>query len=242
MRGFMRGVDGIRGGWLIAWRHDGDVQISSAENFADVLTATSDCAVVAVDMPIGLLTTTEIGGRTCERVTRRLLGSRHSCVFSSPSRAALAAESFSAAQEANKRNSSAGIGITKQTWSIFGKLREIDSIMTRALQARVVEVHPEWSFSTLRDLVASGDRTMQTLAKKKSSIGRQQRSELLRRVEMCRIDELIRVGKRLGGMADDVLDACIAAWTASRVADGTARRVPDTPQIDAHGLHMEIRA
>jgi predicted RNase H-like nuclease len=41
--------------------------------------------------------------------------------------------------------------------------------------------------------------------------------------------------------ADDVLDATVAAWTASRAADNRAKRLPGNgPARDARGLKMEI--
>ena len=39
---------------------------------------------------------------------------------------------------------------------------------------------------------------------------------------------------------DDVLDAIVAAWTASRVVTGIAVRLPIDPERDESGLRMEI--
>jgi len=44
-----------------------------------------------------------------------------------------------------------------------------------------------------------------------------------------------------GAAPDDVLDACALAWSARRVVDGTACRIPDMPTRDRRGLHMELR-
>jgi predicted RNase H-like nuclease len=40
--------------------------------------------------------------------------------------------------------------------------------------------------------------------------------------------------------SDDVLDATVAAWTARRVANGVAGRLPEKPERDAKGLRLEI--
>ena len=39
---------------------------------------------------------------------------------------------------------------------------------------------------------------------------------------------------------DDLLDAVIAAWTARRVAEDVADRLPAAPPVDRRGLRMEI--
>ena len=39
---------------------------------------------------------------------------------------------------------------------------------------------------------------------------------------------------------DEVLDAAAACWTAQRVADGLAERLPETPELDRRGRRMEI--
>ena len=42
--------------------------------------------------------------------------------------------------------------------------------------------------------------------------------------------------------ADDLLDACACAWSASRIAEGRAFAFPQNPPRDARGLRMEINA
>ncbi len=39
---------------------------------------------------------------------------------------------------------------------------------------------------------------------------------------------------------DDLLDAVAAAWTARRVVEGIAERLPAEPAMDRRGLRMEI--
>ena len=39
---------------------------------------------------------------------------------------------------------------------------------------------------------------------------------------------------------DDLLDAIVAAWSASRVANGVAKRLPENGETNADGLRMEI--
>jgi predicted RNase H-like nuclease len=39
---------------------------------------------------------------------------------------------------------------------------------------------------------------------------------------------------------DDLLDAVAAAWTARRLVEGVAERLPAEPAVDRRGLRMEI--
>jgi predicted RNase H-like nuclease len=39
---------------------------------------------------------------------------------------------------------------------------------------------------------------------------------------------------------NDVLDAGAACWTATRIANGTAVRIPEHPERDETGLPMEM--
>jgi predicted RNase H-like nuclease len=40
--------------------------------------------------------------------------------------------------------------------------------------------------------------------------------------------------------ADDLLDACAAAWSALRIARGAHRTLPDLPKRDSRGHRMAI--
>jgi predicted RNase H-like nuclease len=146
---FVAGVDGCRAGWVIAL-HDlarRTLAVRVVRAFSSVLALAEAPAVVAVDMPIGLLDAAVRGGRECDRQARALLGSpRRSSVFAPPVRAALAATTHAAACEANRASSGDCVGVTRQAFGIAGKLKEVDDAMTPALQGRVVEVHPELSF------------------------------------------------------------------------------------------------
>src|SRR5262249_18232362 len=64
--------------------------------------------------------------------------------------------------------------------------------------------------------------------------------ELLKRAGFGDLVTLIHEGRGIGAKPDDVLDACVAAWTAERKTIGRARRVPQAPPVDTRGLRMEI--
>ncbi len=39
---------------------------------------------------------------------------------------------------------------------------------------------------------------------------------------------------------DDILDACVACWTAARIFEGQGIRIPADPPYDGRGLRMEM--
>jgi predicted RNase H-like nuclease len=234
------GVDVMGGAWLVALRRGTEVELRRAATFTEVMASTEDAAQVAVDMPIGFAGAALAGGRECERLARARLRARASSVFSSPCRRALGARSYAEANAINRASSADRRGLSQQAWHLFRYMREIDRVMTPTLQARIVEAHPELAFTELRDREAADEPWFQTIASKRSVCGGAQRAELLRRAGFTDLDRLLQRGRALGARADDVLDACVGAWTAGRLAAGIAGRLPAEPPTDARGLRMEI--
>jgi predicted RNase H-like nuclease len=112
------------------------------------------------------------------------------------------------------------------------KIAEVDRVVTPQLQERVFEVHPEVSFSRANDGAI--------LPPKKRSDGRAAREDIPRRLGYVETLEWFPKPWLLRGRADDVLDACIACWSARRIAKEQARRVPEQRLLDDRGLRMEI--
>jgi predicted RNase H-like nuclease len=232
------GVDGCSGGWVVALAcfagaatQPACAEVRVCAAFAEVLALCPRPRIVAVDMPIGLLARAQPGGRSCDAAARALLGRpRASSVFSPPARAALQNEGY---RDAMLRN---GGGMSRQAYNILPRIREVDSAMTRALQRRVVEVHPELVFAQL------AGRPMQ--AAKRSRAGQAERLACLRRAWGPALPEVERVRTELGRRrlaVDDILDACVLAHAAQRLRLGHACRLPaQEPPRDARGLRMEI--
>lgn len=211
------GVDGCRAGWIVV--HDECAAVYP--DFARALAALPDDAVVSLDMPIGLVDEHEPGGRDVDRAARMQLGPKRNSVFSAPPRCALGARTL---REARRH----GARLTLQTLNLLPRIEDVDRVMTADLQSRVFEVHPELSFAAM-----NGDDPVP--APKRSEAGSNERRALLRRAGVV-------VPERPAGAAlDDLLDACALTWSARRIADGTACRIPDRPARDARGLRMEIR-
>src|SRR4051794_33828568 len=147
-------------------------------------------------MPIGLLEAAVPGGRECDRLARRMLGpGRGSCVFPPPCRPALGAATYAEAVRRNRASASHGLGISRQAYGLFPKLREVDGVLTPVLQGRLVEVHPEVSFTALRDMTAPDEAWLSPLRPKRTPEGRRQRVELLRRAGFEGVEDLVPRGR-----------------------------------------------
>ncbi|MEO1129195.1 MAG: DUF429 domain-containing protein [Planctomycetota bacterium] len=228
------GVDGCRGGWVVAVGELADdaitsVRITVVGALRDVLHESA--AHIAVDMPIGLPNEAVPGGRSADRAARALLGPRKSSVFSPPVRGVLACEAYQDALRVMRASSSHGIGLTKQCWNIVPKIREVDDLLRQDTDARgrIVEAHPEVCFAAM----AGGP--MQH--RKATTAGDDERRRALRAVGIV-IDTAAHASRDV--KPDDILDAYACMWTAGRRARGTAARVPESDERDAQGLQMTI--
>src|SRR5262249_34071238 len=165
------GADGCRGGWITAERIGAEVAWSRIERLEVLFEREDVPAVVAVDAPIGLL---ERGARACDVAARAALGPRRSSVFPAPLRPLLQTASYGEASRL--REQIEGKRISRQTWGILPKIRELDDLLRANPAARSVtnEVHPEVSFLKL-----NRDRPLR--ANKRTPDGRAERLALLRR-------------------------------------------------------------
>ncbi len=235
----MAGVDGCRAGWVVVLRAVGDGrQIACVvPDFHAVMTLPETPEVVGVDIPIGLLEVGTAGGRDCERLARKLLRGRASSVFSAPTRGALAAFrsgcDYRAVCTANRAGVPGAPGISQQTFGILPKIEEADAALSSASQGVVREVHPELCF-------AEANAGSPMVHSKKTRAGRLERATLLESLGFVAPLQLLGAKLPKGTKADDLLDACIACWTAERVAAGLAQVVPEAAPTDARGLRMEL--
>ncbi len=230
------GVDGCKGGWFVVlWdAESGSMNGRVAPDFAGVLEFADSASAIGVDMPIGLLDHALPGGRLCDVYARTLLHpTRMSCVFSPPVRGTLEAGSYAEALAVNRNSSGHICGFSKQCFGILPKIREIDQLLSPRLQETVREVHPEISFRTMNQGV--------TLAlPKRTPGGRAARLELLVRNGFAPLIAQLFATRVEDAEPDDILDACAACWTARRIAEGAAIRIPPEPHTDARGLRMEM--
>ena len=229
------GVDGCRGGWIAAESEPSmdSVRFHFLSSIRPLFEKSGPDAIVAIDIPIGL---PKNEPRVCDSVARRLLGRpRSSSVFSPPVRQALEGDTFSDAFRINLEQ--LNTGISKQTFFIMPKIREVDMLMTRSTQRYVREAHPEVTFAQL-----NGGRAM--LHNKKTFVGRAERMRILRRAGVEISEEwLIRQRSSLprGAIAlDDMLDSMACLVTALHIRTGCSHALGRAGQKDARGLLMEI--
>jgi predicted RNase H-like nuclease len=154
-------------------------------------------------------------------------------VFPAPIRQTLGTSDYESAKKVSFGYS--GKKITRQSFGILGKVRELDSVVTSMSIDRVFEVHPEVSFWAM----ASG---VPNQFGKHKSIGKAERRELLTEV----FDEVVvdeceeELPARSIAAVDDLYDALAALWTAQRIKYGRSRSFPEEPRFDARGLPMRI--
>lgn len=190
---WIAGLDGCRGGWVVALEDpaSGELRTRVIEEFRALFDLRPRPRVIGVDIPIGL---TERGPRACDREARLRLGrGATSRVFPAPIRAVLHASDWATG---NRRSRSLdGRALTRQTFGILPKIREVDAALTPTRAEAVYEVHPELSFRAMAKLERG-------LPSKRSREGAEQRAALIRR-EFPSAD----LEPPRGAARDDLLDA-----------------------------------
>jgi predicted RNase H-like nuclease len=243
MSAWVAGVDGCPAGWMVVlWDRSGPEPPSAriAASFADILALPEDPQVIAIDMPIGLPERTGIGGRQPDIAARGKLGPRQSSVFAVPSRRAVMAGDYAAACTAALETSDPPRKISKQAWHLFQRIREIDAVMTPALQQRVFECHPEvafWAMNAKHPLAEP-----KKIKSRPHPAGLALRRDLLVASGFSEAFLMETSFRPAAAGADDFFDACACAWTAGRILDGTAETFPREPPLDSKGLRQEIKA
>jgi predicted RNase H-like nuclease len=212
------GVDGCRGGWVGVLTRTSVVAVHAAPTVAELVARVSAehgaPSVVGVDIPIGL---PDHGRRAADTLAAAALGRRRSSLFLTPIRAALQAHDLAAANAISRTVT--GQGVSAQAFALRAKVLQVDG-WVRTTRTRVVEVHPELSFTVLNGApLAANKRTPQ---------GRTRRLELLQQVSLDLSGWA--TGRPRGVAVDDLLDAGAAAWSAARVATGLAHCRPDPPE------------
>jgi predicted RNase H-like nuclease len=211
------GVDACRAGWIgTAWSGCDIRAYVHAEisGLVGRVAADGPVHVVGIDIPIGLADKTI---RQADLLARKAAGARWASVFVTPVRGALALEDYRQASALNRRLT--GSGISRQAFNLRDKILQVDEWLPRA-PCLVVEVHPELSFGELAGAPLTDSKS--------TWAGAVRRRQLLADAGIELSGQLGLSGRQAG--VDDVLDAAAVAWTASRVARGEARCLPDPPE------------
>lgn len=204
------GLDGYGKRWLGVTLVEGQFHaVCIFETIPAALAHEPDCAVVAIDIPIGLA---DGIGRPADREATLLVGDRRSSVFPTLPEAVYAEAIYRDALHVSRQLT--GKGISKQSHALRAKI--LEAAAATAGDSRLVEVHPEVSFRSL------GGAPLRF--SKKAWNGIMERRNLLASVGIVVPDAL--PGDAGKAPPDDVLDAAVAAWSARRVAQGTALVLP----------------
>lgn len=225
-------VDGCRHGWVVAWTDREDLhlpRVKQVDDFSTVSAHEPPFSWILVDIPIGLSEGPE--ERACDKIARQYLKPRRSSsVFPAPVRPALSAESYESAA-ALTRAHRGGKGLSRQSYGILKKVREVDQLMTPKLQERVRETHPElvfWAMNRGRALRFS----------KQTADGRRERLRLLNKFYRKNFSRWLAAHP--SAIRADIIDALACLWCAIQWAGGHYARIPEHPPRDARQLRMEL--
>jgi len=245
-----RGVDNCKTSWFaIALKDNGNPEASCFRNISELWDKYKKASMILIDIPIGLR---DEGNeeRKCDKEARaKLKRPRASSVFPAPCRPAIyEEEDYKKASNINRQVT--GKGLTKQTFAIMHKIRDVDDFLrnNKSAKLRIRETHPEICFWAL-----NGKRAMLYSKKEKELKGYEERKYLLESVckyiyhkKWRKIDDLIKecttpeYKKENGVARDDVLDALVAAITARLVYKNRFTAPPEKREKDHQGLRMEI--
>ncbi len=124
-----------------------------------------------------------------------------------------------------------GMSLTKQSWAIMPKIKEVDGVINPELQKIVREGHPEVSFALM-----NGGKPLSK--SKHTYAGQQDRMKLLQST----FPETALSVEQYRSWRNDVIDAYSLLWTARRISEGEAVALPENSTVDARGLLMQIWA
>ena len=219
------GVTTCRGGWLVAaaklqgtiFAPEDPVRI---DNFVDVVDMRPSYSIIALNAPVGGLERARVGGRTCDREARSLLGRRAAAVRSAPVHV-----------ESREGTDLLPDHIDAISRTLLPRYQEVAREMAPFRQRTIYEVNAELSFYQL-----NGEDPMQW--GKHSEKGMEERRALL---EM-KIPGVLRIidAEVPGATPSHLLDVAAILWTARRIFAKAGVRIPTDPEWDEQGLRMEI--
>ena len=190
------------------------------ETFIDVVDQRPSYSIIALNAPIGGLNQVKVGGRTCDREARALLGRRGAAVKSAPVQI----------------DSREGIDLLPNhldaiSQTLLPRYQEVASEMAPFRQRTIYEANAELSFYQL-----NGEAPVQWAKHKEE--GMEERRTLLE----AKLPGVLRIidAEVPGASLSHLLDAAAILWTGRRIFARAAIRIPTDPEWDEQGLRMEI--
>ena len=225
------GVDGCRGGWIVAYGNSAQVTLYRINHIELLWTHFPAVRYVLIDMIMGL--PTRKGERTIDQQVASYLGSRRSSLFRVPSRGAVTA--ITKAEQYRQHEHQLGEKLTPFSIHLIPKIRELDEVLHhhREWQLHTYESHPETCFRLLK-----GDSLN---ASKKTPEGIDERIEILSPWIPHLSHTFIKVeSKRLQCAKDDVVDALVLYVTGLLATQQKNLTLLNDPLTDDHGIMMRI--
>lgn len=211
------GIDGCKDGWVAVYCPAFSFNRSKVRHYKKLSQLTEDFSqnsTLVIDIPIGL--ETDNPNRTCDIEARRFLGSRSSTIFSPPCLDAIRSPSYEEAKVLNLIKT--GKSISKQSWFLSKKILEAKKFNENEMNLN--EGHPECSFAEYLG--------KPILANKKGMRGIFKRLAILSKLNFKLPDLVEMLPENANVSIDDLLDAAILSWSASRVSNGKSKTFPNS--------------
>ena len=208
------GIDGCKNGWISIGNSNCNFKksiIIFKEKFSDLINEYPSNSIFLVDMPLILTKSKKI--RACDIEAKLFLKKRQSSIFLAPCFQALKAESYEKANRINRKITS--LGLSKQSWNLFKKIIEMQPY---AFDKKVFEGHPECSFAFYNKKPMDYNKT--------SLKGLFLRLEIINQIGFNLIDLSKKLSNEIQAKPDDLIDAAILCWSASRIVNGQANHLP----------------
>ena len=226
------GIDGSKGGWVCVSGYENnfrELKFEKLEKFHDI--KLKDFNLVLVDIPIGLDIDLKKGGRIVDRLARKELLTNKSSIFNAPSRLVLNAKNY---EEANKINKSKGMGLSKQSWNLVKKIKEVDEYIRNSNKTIIFESHPEIIFQIMkRDKVSSKKKNKEGIIERKNLLVKSGFDKVFLERNLSAKDNFYK--------QDDFIDACSLFWSANRAIANSEVKIPNDTVLDSEGIIMQIK-
>jgi predicted RNase H-like nuclease len=126
------------------------------------------------------------------------------------------------------------MGLSKQSWFLFKKIKEVDDFLKLQNRPQVFESHPELVFQTMKGgAIEFKKSTREGLAERIGLL-------LMHGFNEKFINQFIGKKSKLY-KDDDFLDACSLLWSARRVKQNKEIKIPNEIFKDEKGVIMQMK-
>ena len=209
------GIDGCKFGWIVATLSQKQIEFYLVEHLDKLENFFLNETIVGIDMPVDLITS---NSRSADIQARQLLKSRASTIFNAPVIDALYEKNYESASRLNFEKTQKKI--SKQSWYLFNKIKQIQKFKKEHVGFSFYEVHPELSFMAMNDMRV-------IVEPKKTPEGQTMRRTMIKSLFPSFNFDLVRQKFNKTDVADDdILDAMAVLWSTQRIVDKMAEFVP----------------